>query len=290
MKKILLFFITICISATSFGQVGYMGKRFLINADAWGSPCWFVANSNGNKGMLKFNYFLEPGIEFVISKKMSIGATYLNTRESKFPVGFYAEGGQIEYMEFKNNVLYHNTHYDVYLDRKSYDNTFKTHGMGIFYKYYFSRKSFAPMGYFVKAELNYFFYKYKTGEINFNKYIELPNNYWDFSYAFPDGQRGINNVLYEKTTGKGSVGGLKLEIGRDFLFFNRLRLSTGIGFGVTFGGYKTNPFNNNNKYVFAFCADESYKQNIVKPTEFINGQLLGTYWFGLRMGIGFLAF
>ena len=277
MKKILLFFITICISATLFGQVGYMGKRFLINADAWVSPCWFVPNSNGNKGMLKFNYFLEPGIEFVISKKMSIGATYLNTRESKFPVGIYADG----YVEFPSKQYVINRQF--YIDGKNYNNTFKTHGIGLYYKYYFSRKSFAPIGYFVKAELNYFFYNYKVNKIDLNKYIpedEVPDEHKDFSI-----------VLYDGESGKGSVGGIKLEIGRDFLFFNRLRLSTGIGFGVTFGGYKASPFIGKNKYVYTFNEEDDYsKQNIVKPTEFINGQILGTYWFGLRVGVGFLAF
>jgi len=271
MKKIFFIFITVCVSAASFSQVGYMGKRFLINADGWVSPCWFVPNSNGNTGFLPFNYFLEPGVEFVISKKMSIGATYLNTRESKFPA-VYANGK----MDFPYPS--YNIQKDFYIDGNNHNSTFKTHGVGLYYKYFFGRKSFAPIGYFVKAELNYFFYNYKIDAVDAMKYVnEIPNGYEDYSH-----------ILYEGESGKGSIGGIKVEVGRDFLFFNRLRLSTGIGFGVTFGGFKTNPFNNGKSPKYVYNSNDSDK--IVKPTEIIYGQLLGTYWFGLRMGIGFLAF
>jgi hypothetical protein len=253
-----------------------MSKHFVVNADGWLSPCWFAPNASGSIGYLKFNYIFEPGIEFVVAKKAAIGAAYLYTPEHKFPVRISANG----------TVNFKTPQYTIskqfYIDEKNYNNTFKTHGVGLYFKYYFGSNSRAPLGYFIKTEFDYFFYDYTVGEIDANKYIdEIPAGYKDFSY-----------VLYPEEHGKGGIGGLKFEVGRDFLFFNRLRVSTGIGFGLTFGGFQTNPFNENSKrkYIYDFNNYEYNKPNIIKPTEFVNGQMLGMYWFGLRMGIGFLAF
>jgi hypothetical protein len=255
-----------------------MGKRFVVNADGWLSPCWFSPNAKGSIGYLKFNYIIEPSIEFAVAKKMAVGVAYLYTPERKFPVRIYANGAvNFQYPQYIIRVPF-------YFDDENYNNTFKTHGIGLYYKYYFGSNSRAPLGYFIKTEFDCFFYKYEVGAVNLNQYIDkkdLPDDFKDYS-----------NVVYAGEKGKGNIGGFKFEFGRDFLFFNRLRLSTGIGFGITFGGFQINPFNKKDKrkYLYSFNEDEYITSNIVKPTEYINGQLLGMYWFGLRVGLGFLAF
>ncbi|MCL2596903.1 MAG: hypothetical protein FWD66_04440 [Paludibacter sp.] len=271
MKKIIIIFFTVCISNVSFSQVGYMGKRFLINADAWVSPSWFVPNSKGDKGFSKFNYFLEPGIEFIFSKQMAVGTTYLLFPQRKFPVGIYAAG----YVEFPYSTYIVKNSF--YINQNIYDNTLNTQGVGLYFKYYLGK--FAPLGYFIKTEFDYFFYKYTINEVNLNQYMELPQGYEDYS-----------KVIYSAQIGNGSVGGFKVEIGRDFLLFNKVRLSTGIGVGVTLGGFKANPFKKQTKYVFDFNDLEENQSDMITTSESINGQLLGMYWFGLRMGIGFLTF
>lgn len=130
MKKNILFLCFVVIAFPLFSQVGYMGKRFIINADARVTPAWIRPNHNGETGYTKFNYFLEPGVEFIVNKKSSVGATFLST-QGLFPVQIHAYGE----VDFK---------YDNYIARSTFDayqpitdNKFSSKGLGLYYKYYY---------------------------------------------------------------------------------------------------------------------------------------------------------
>lgn len=88
---------------------------------------------------------------------------------------------------------------------------------------------------------------------------------------YPDLKEG-NSMLF----------GAKAEFGYDYLFFNRLRLSFGISFGSTFGGYKA---------IKGFFDDFSHLDaSTTSVNNFVHNRILNAYWFGLKVGVGFLAF
>jgi len=73
--------------------------------------------------------------------------------------------------------------------------------------------------------------------------------------------------------------GFKVEYGYDFLLFDRLKLSTGISLGTTFGGYKTK------------MSDllDSFDIDGIEHIEYGKSRLLNAYWFGIKVGIGLLT-
>jgi hypothetical protein len=249
-----------------------MGKRLMINADTWVTPAYVRPNYAGEKGFLKFNYILEPSIELAIAEKSTIGVGYLNTK-GRFPVFPYAVG-QVEIFSGGHTV-----YKSFYITNVITDNTFNSHGVGIFFKQYIGEQSFAHLGHFVKAELDCFFYSYEIDEINIADYITSP-------------PANYSGVLFPQTKANGSVLGFKVEIGHDFLFFSRLKLSTGLSFGLTFKGMDMSPMKTTVKeeYKYLFSFNDVYKDMVTPPINNVNGQILGMYWFGLRMGVGFLAF
>ncbi|MDR2853796.1 MAG: hypothetical protein LBV31_00640 [Prevotellaceae bacterium] len=275
MRKIFTSIIFMCAVLPLSAQSGYMGKRLLINADMRVTPAWWRPNADGDKGYTKFNYFLEPGLEFILTNSSSVGVTYLNT-QGMFPV--WAGGGSVSI----NHGSYNSEHY-FHIGQID-NNTFNSNGIGVFYKQYYGSHSAAPFGYYVKGELDYFSYNYTVNAIDVKGYLDNPI-------------AGYSNILYDRTTGKGSNFGVKIEFGRDFLLFNRIRLSTGMSFGVTTKGWslfalktdKMDIFNDEDGLPYIFNFEEPNKKT-TPPTDFVNGQLLTMYWFGLKMGIGFLAF
>jgi len=205
---------------------GYMGKRFLFNVDASFSPAYFNPNFYGKSGYLHFNYILSPNIEIIAFKKGTAGLTghYFNS--------FY---------EYKEVVK---TSYNPYIpyffyDQKEYikQHPFRCYGFGIFYKQYFSRAR-APLGTFLKLELDFLFHQYFTDSIK--------------NYALNPG--------------------FKIEFGKDYLFWDRLRISYGTSIGLTFNGYKG-------------IVDKQESQRDASAN-----RVLGIYWIGFRIGVGVLAF
>ena len=112
-------------------------------------------------------------------------------------------------------------------------------GYGIFYKQYFKR-SRAPMGSYIKFEFDFFHYKYN---------LELVN---------PE---------------KSFMSGMKVEFGRDYLFFNRLRCSIAYSMGFTFQGMEN---------VFTHSSSSHF--------DAAQGKMAAMYWLGFKFGIGALAF
>jgi len=134
-------------------------------------------------------------------------------------------------------VVYHHfsTEYNPFGDEAE---RLKTHGFGVFYKFLIGDGRRALVGPYIKAQFDGFFFE------------------------CPDGVSTVSGNLFA----------VKVELGKDFLFFNRLHFSSGVAFGVPFGGYKT-MFDNG---------------EIV--SDYAKTRLVGAYWFGLTVGVGFLAF
>jgi hypothetical protein len=256
MKKIFyILAISLLLPTTSlFSQkAGYMGKRFIINAELNTSTAWFRPNAYGNKGFFSFNYIASPSIEFIAHNKIAVGAVYNYSP------------GMFEFRVEKNS-----TSGEIY---ETSDNTFIAHGAGIYGKFYL-RRSTAPMGSYIKTELDWFFYNYNIKPV-------------------PQAEGYMSGVK-----GTGNMGGFKIEFGRDFMFFNRLRVSTSVNVGIPFGGYKNSSLALGRKFIPYITTDSYYAgeslvaeiNGAVTARDFVNTQILSQYVFGIKIGIGFLAF
>ncbi|MDR2835209.1 MAG: hypothetical protein LBV69_03275 [Bacteroidales bacterium] len=269
MKKIALTIVLFIIFLPVFSQnTGYMGKKFIFNAETSLSPAFFRENFNNERGFGKFHYIIEPNIEYIFHRKMSLGLVYLNTK-GKYPIWLHLRNDDIFQIQGVYSIN---------------NNSFNSNGIGLFYKYYFTKKSYAPLGYYLKFEFDYFINNYKIDSIDIS-------SIWHENVPIPSSFQKI----IPATNGKGSLFAAKFEIGRDFLFFNCLRISTGLSLGITFGGFKSNyakikaanPYwKNPPPYYFSWNNNEE----LATPNENINSILLNMYWVGFKVGIGFVAF
>jgi len=134
----------------------------------------------------------------------------------------------------------------------------KANGFGIFYKQYMGDNGRAPIGPYFRFQFDGFFFK-------------CPDSYENEAII------QISDHLFAA----------KIEIGNDFLLFNRLRLSTGFSLGFPFSGYKGLGYDNEGFFFEIFNWDGvGYEQ----PKEYAKSRILGAYWIGFTINIGFLAF
>lgn len=225
MKKIVLIIIYLSFfcSSVSAQNVGHLGKRFLFNWDVTFSPSYKHPDFKGYFGYLKYNYRMTPSVEFILSKKISVGALVSYTTTMFSPT-----------IEIFNHSVLH-TPVDV-------------RGYGLFFKDYFStsKDNHAPYGsYFMVSatRLNYH-YRGIVGE-----------------------GTGVNYAF-------------QLEIGYNYLLFNRLRLTWGASIGAT-----------TSWYYFGFDGDFIPNLKKLKTiNDFAENRIFATYMFGTKIGIGILAF
>ncbi|MDR2840178.1 MAG: hypothetical protein LBV75_02775, partial [Paludibacter sp.] len=168
MKKILIAFLLVLFTLPTFAQVGYLGKRVVINADANFAPV-LLSTSMLSDGF-RVGYMLNPNIEFILGEHFSLGAGYLFTN------------GAESYSSYDDN--------DNYV---TVANNYFAHGAGLSAKFYL-KDEHAPFGTFLKLEGNYLVAKYMDNSLPF-------------------------------------AGG-RIEYGKDYLFFNCLRLSSGVSVGL----------------------------------------------------------
>lgn len=267
MKKTLLLLCCVCIAELAFAQnIGYMGNHFIFNADVSLSPSWKNPNPMSNvlnanfenehtKKYLGLNYFVTPNVEAIVWEKGSVGAgySYYNSPYKGFSI---------------SNQFQHQTTGSYF--EEVYDNsgTIVAHGFNVFYKQYFGDTR-APFGWYAKVTFDGLFYKYKVTQ-------EIPQ--WTAYYNL------VDTVAYP-TAGRNAIFGFKAEVGYDYLFFNRLRISMGLTLGTTFGGYQL--VKNDIKDVVAF--DAFYAPNVTTEN-IVRNRILNAYWFGIKIGIGILAF
>ena len=143
--------------------------------------------------------------------------------------------------------------YYSYYDYHDFTGMITAHGFNVFYKQYLGN-TFAPLGHYFKFNFDGFFYDYNI------VYYENDNPHYDY--------------------GKDMLFGFKAEYGYDFLVFDRLRLSVGVSIGTTF---------NNFTPAFEQIVGEDYSPEY-KISDYANARMWMAYWFGIKLGVGFLAF
>ena len=119
----------------------------------------------------------------------------------------------------------------------------------------------APMGQYLKFTFDAFFYKYA-----------IPNQGILFDYYSYYGEE--NELANQPQNGKSKLFAFKAEYGYDFFVLNCLKLSMGVSLGTTFGGYKA-------------INREKYDHTVI---DYADNRLLNAYWFGIKLGVGFLTF
>lgn len=267
MKKTLILLCCACIAKLTFAQnPGHMGNHIIFNADVTLSPSWKNPNPLSNalsahydnehtKKYLGLNYFITPNVEAIIWKKGSVGAGY----------NYYNS----PYQGFSVSNTFHLQSSGSYFE-ETYDNSgvIVAHGFNVFYKQYFGDTQ-APLGWYAKVTFDGLFYQYKVTQ-------EIPQ--WTAYYNL------IDTVAFP-TSGRNAIFGFKTEVGYDYLFFNRLRLSMGLTLGTTFGGYKL--VKNSIKDDFMYDA---FYDTSVTTENIVRNRILNAYWFGIKIGIGILAF
>ena len=121
-------------------------------------------------------------------------------------------------------------------------------GYGLFFKFYFSDKNnHAPYGAYFMMSASKIYYQYES---------LIVGNGTGSNYAF------------------------QLELGYNYLLYNRLRLSWGISIGGTTSWY-------------FFGLDEDFFPNQKQfntINDFAENRIFGSYMFGTKIGIGFLSF
>lgn len=276
MKRIfILIAITLFCGVCLSQNPGYMGHHVMFNAEGSLSPSWLSPNplsqalnnrfeSQHTKRYLGLNYFLSPNVEVIVWKKGTVGAGY-NYYNSPF------EGLISRYYEHTNPYDYN----DYYLASEDYDfnGNVVAHGFNVFYKQYVGDTR-APLGYYFKFTFDGYFYNYQC-EPERPQWIQYFDEHPDLAG---------DDYCFVGKDGKGSAFGLKAEFGYDYLFFNRLKLSMGITFGTTFSGYK---YFAEGKDIDLYYNDHTTNLSV---KDYVDHRILNAYWFGLKFGIGFLAF
>ena len=265
MKKSLILLCCVLLVGISSAQnnPGYLGRHVLFNMEGSLSPSWKNSNvmtsalqtlsSERAKLYLGLNYFLSPNVEVMVWRHGTVGAGYNYTQNQK-DVTFSRSDGN--YYEIENIYLY-TIDFSTPLNITS-------HGFNVFYKQYLG-ESKAPLGHYVRLTFDGYFYNYQA-----NKDLSSFNE-----------QYGSNFLPYYDE-GKGTLFGLKAEYGYDLLFFNRLRLSLGVTLGTTFGGFKQ---------VKNDMSDSPFVEAVpMTNDDLVKSRILNAYWFGIKLGVGVLAF
>lgn len=266
MKKISILLGLMMICGICFPQnTGYLGRHFILNAEGSLSPSWLNPNpltthlnehfeSKHTQRYLGLNYVLSPNIEAIVWEKGTVGVGY----------DFYHS----PYKGFTISKEFH------YLSggniTEKYDNSgmITAHGFNVYYKQYLGNTK-APMGWYAKFTFDGFFYNYRVTDT-------IPQ--WMSYYDLVD-------TVTNPTSGHNSIFGLKAEIGYDYVFFNFLKVSMGLSLGTTFGGYKVTNTRAHNKFNF-----DDTNESALTIENRVRNRMLNAYWFGIKLGIGFITF
>ena len=264
-KAILLLIIAAGLSSANAQMYNYLGNHVILNMEGYFSPAWMNPNpvSSGwdigkaAQRYLGLNYFLSPSVELIAWKKGTVGAGY-NYYHSPFE-------GKDDRVQI----------YDGYWGYDSYASLrgdLTAHGFNVYYKQYLG-DGFAPLGHHFKFTFDGFFYHYQMDTLGLLYQIS------------PDVTAEEREGIFDN---KGCLFGMKVEYGYDFVMLNRLKLSLGASIGTTFGGYRA-PGEKIRDELPMF--DIGHRPD--KPLYYddhARGRILGAYWFGIKLGIGFIAF
>lgn len=258
MKKILLLTFAIMFGVAAFAQgPGYMGRHFLINAECNLSPSWLNPNplTEALKARFPDNSHAQRylGLNYFVNPSIEM----IITRNSTVGLGynFYKSPFEGRVWREWEEIDGDNYHWGSW--NYNFTGTVTAHGFSAFYKIY-PFDSYAPLGYYLKFTFDGFFY------------------HFDLDQSMP---RGLVNHYPEMAKDHGVLFGARFEMGRDYLLFNYLRLSMGLSVGTTFGGFGVGP-----------PFDKYDKAGECTPDSYVRNRILNAYWFGLKVGVGVLAF
>ena len=231
-QKLFLLIFILTISLTVFSQnVGFMGKRLIVNADGVFSTAFSNPNINGKSGFFSYNWMFSPNLEVICYNKGTVGAVF-NLFQTKFFADYDVYSNDFDYI--------------TYGTKRTID--LSVLGAGVFYKQYLGRNNAAPYGTFVKVQFDWL----------------------NYSFDNPAKEALMKEKYYLLC--------LKLEMGKDYLFFNRLRVSWGFSVGFPLYGNEEIENGVNRKSLFSIEATSA------------KSRIAYHYLFGFRIGVGFLAF
>lgn len=151
-----------------------------------------------------------------------------------------------------------------------YKSPFK--GRSIYYNDYYFDYEYRDFEGIITAHGFNVFYKQYLGQTIAPLGHYLKFNFDGFFYHY------ITNNAQE---GKDKLFATKVEYGYDFLVFDRLRLSVGASIGSTFG---------NIGLALKQMTGDDYGLSELTVNDYANARMFMAYWFGIKLGVGFLAF
>ena len=263
MKKIITILIITTGLATANAQMyNFLGNHVILNMEGYFSPAWINPNPvssgwdipEGAQRFLGVNYFLSPSVELMVWKKGTVGVGY-----DYYNSPFKGSDNRLR----KGYQYYGNTEWR---EAELYGNII-AHGFNVYYKQYLGDR-FAPLGHYLKFNFDGLFYRYK---------MDTEGVYMGILTTTTDPYEEI-------IENHGSLFGFKFEYGYDLIVLNRLKLNLGASIGTTFGGYKV---------AFAKMKDKAsyyYEEPDLHYDDYARARILGAYWFGIKLGIGFIPF
>lgn len=209
------------------------------------------------------------GKHFVINAEVINSPCYFvkNHNGNKGYFAFdYILNPSIEYILGKGNTvgasfMYEKSKYDILGEEIWVDYDDGEYGYGEYERTPASVNSYSSIG------GGLFYKKY------FGKNKSVFGNYMRIEVDFLSVKTKDEQSLEELRT---LMGGFRFELGKDFLFFNCLKLNVGIGLGLLFGGH----------LYYSDIIESSFSDHLSGAS----AKTLKNYFFGLRMGVGFLAF
>jgi hypothetical protein len=258
MKRLIILLSLIIAGGSLFSQnPGYMGRHVLVNMDVTISPSWRNPNAV-SEAMIASGISPSTAKYFGLNYFLSPNLEVIVWRKGTVGAGYnYYKSPFVLQRSSSGSLFSYN--YDV-----SEKPMMTAHGFNVFYKQYLG-STMAPMGQYLKFTFDGFFYKYEVPASAMMEYMGYYDNYYAMSNP---------GVEQQEPTGNHQLFGFKVEYGYDYFVLNCLKLSMGVSLGTTFGGYKAIGRNS----------------SALTITDFADNRLLNAYWFGVKVGLGFLTF
>lgn len=254
MKRLIIILSLVFVGSSLFPQnPGYMGRHVMFNMEMYMSPSWKNPNAV-SEAMIAKGISGKTAKYFGLNYSLCPNVEVIVWRKGTVGAGYNFYKSPFVLSRSSGSLFSYN--YDV-----SEKPMMTAHGFNVFYKQYLG-STMAPMGQYLKFTFDGFFYKYEIPDRAMREFLSY--NSWD--------ETGVVNT--EPSTGKSMLFGFKAEYGYDFFVLNCLKLSMGVSLGTTFGGYKA-------------MSREGYDHTI---KDYADNRLLNAYWFGIKLGVGFLTF
>jgi len=252
MKRLIILLSLIIAGGSLFSQnPGYMGRHVLVNMDVTISPSWKNPNAV-SEAMIASGISASTAKYFGLNYFLSPNLEVIVWRKGTVGAGYnYYKSPFV--LQRSSSGSWFSYNYEV-----SDKPMMTAHGFNVFYKQYLG-STMAPMGQYLKFTFDGFFYKYE---------VPVGGGIHPFSWD------ETSPIDTESPTGKHQLFGFKVEYGYDYFVLNCLKLSMGVSLGTTFGGYKAIGRNS----------------SVLTVTDFADNRLLNAYWFGVKVGLGFLTF